>query len=190
MADNGVHSIFKRLQVDLKLEITGIIIGYRKRDRRTGLYSFPNLPTDNTEILMASINDSTDLCHRRLGDMNSKDLCSMHLDADGIPELPKLKGIYRACKIGKAHRFPCTGNFRQTNSVGEVVHSYIMGPFVKSYSDKYCYLVTLQDDYSRFLFVGVMRNKAISFLFSKVSSPYLQIWYRGAFKTLAFVRTK
>ncbi len=55
--------------------------------------------------------------------------------------------------------FPFPGHFRRAASIGEVVHSDVIGPLDTSFPDGYRYICTFLDDYSRYLFVGFMQNR-------------------------------
>lgn len=92
--------------------------------------------------------------------MNMTDLCDMHKHAEGIPVLKGSNQVCRACRMGKARKLPFKGQFIRSEKVGDIVHSDIVGPFEKSYPDRYRYFATFKDDHSRYDFAGLMRQKS------------------------------
>lgn len=88
--------------------------------------------------------------------MNFRDLLNVHQHADGVRSLTKIEENCRACSLGKAHRLPFAGHFQQTTSIGEIIHSDIVGPLEASFPNLYRYVATFQDDHSQYVFLVFM----------------------------------
>lgn len=118
----------------------------------------------------------TDLWHRRLAHMNFRDLFNVHKYADGVPELESIEDVFRACRLGKAHKLPFPGQFDRSPAVGKVVHSDTVSPLVRSFPDNFKYTCTFMDDHSRYLVIGCMGARSqLGEVFEQVSAKFLQI---------------
>ena len=186
LADNGIESTFRKSDVVLQLSNKDFVVGHGSRDSTTGLYSLPNpqgVSVENVAALPEGPHKQAELWHRRLGHLNAKDLCNIHKHADGVPQLHKLNDVCRACRLGKAHKLPFKGHFERAKSIGDLIHSDIVGPLQPSFPDRYKYAATFQDDHSRFAYVGFMRNKsdlpsvfhAFALLFHRVTQTRLGV---------------
>ena len=171
LADNGIESHFRRRDVQLSLEESRFVVGCGERDEETGMYMLPEPISQSVPAtaMVASTSES-ELWHRRLAHINSRDLVDVHKHADGVPKLCPLKGVCRACRLGKAHKLPFPGHFRRAKAVGDLVHSDIVGPLEPSFPERYRYASPFLDDHSRYTFIGLMRRRsAVQEVFSGVT---------------------
>lgn len=159
LADNGIESLFRKDDVMLKLKSQNFVVGHGTRDISTGLYALPT-PLINSYASAVVTSSEVHLWHRRLAHLNMTDLLEMHKHADGIPVLKRTNDIFRACRLGKAHKLPFVGHFRRADKVGDIVHSDIIGPLEPSYRDQYRYFATFQDDHLRYNFAVLMRKRS------------------------------
>ena len=174
LADNGIESLFRKDDVQLRLENSNVALACGVRDRKTGLYSLPSPNTLSSTALGISTENDINLWHRRLAHVNTRDLTQLFRHAHGVPQLRMTGESCTACKLGKAHKQPFPGNFKRADAVGDVVHSDIVGPIEMSYPDHYRYFATFQDDFSRYVFVAFMQRK------SDLSSAYQEFSQRFA----------
>lgn len=101
LADKGKISVLGRPYVKLYLEDINFLVGIGQRDAENGLDSLPD-PRMNAYSTMATARpEDTKLWYRRLAHMNFTDLCSVHEQADGVPNVPEVNYICSACCLGK-----------------------------------------------------------------------------------------
>ena len=187
LADNGIESHFRRDDVQLVLQQDEFVIGHGYRDTETGMYMLPEPLTHHTAevVTVSSANESTELWHRRLGHINSRDLSTLHKHVEGVPQLSELKEVCRACRLGKAHKLPFPGHFEHAAAVGDVVHSDIVGPLESSFPERYKYASTFLDDHSRYTFIGLMHKRSdLQETFDGVSRKFQRVG--GARKKVHF----
>jgi len=162
LADNGIESLFRRNDFVLQLESDATTIGQGDRDSSSGLYVFPNQNLDITLNVSESEHNvsNTLLWHRRLAHINMQDLYNVHNHADGIPKLTPSQEECRACHLGKAHKLPFNSHFKPTSSIGEIVHSDIMGKLEISFPNRYRYVCPFIDGFSRYTFLGFLHKRS------------------------------
>jgi hypothetical protein len=97
---------------------------------------------------------------RRLAHLNQRDLAAAHEFVDDIPPTGTDDSCCRPCRLGEAHRLPFQRRFPRATAVGQTIHSDIMEPLPASFQDRYRSIVTFVDDYSRYLFLGLMRRQS------------------------------
>jgi hypothetical protein len=159
LADKGITATFNKSCVTLQVAESGFDIGSGTRDDNTGLYSLP-APEMRDTMLAVPIKGDSALWHQRLAHVNMRDLAQVHKHADGVPSLPQTNDVCRSCRLGKAHKLPFRSSFSRTTAPGELIHSDIVGPLPMSFPDKYQYMGTFLDDYSRHVVVALMQKKS------------------------------
>lgn len=188
LADYGIESLFCREDFQLNLEADGFIVGHGKRSTdESCLYTQPepemqeNYSTEDQAMVtsygsQSSSSAKTELWHRRLAHLNIRDLAGVHKYVNGFPDLKDTKDVCRACRLGKAHKLPFSGQFCHADAVGDLVHSDTIGPVAKSFPDGFRYACTFLDDHSRYPMVGYMtRRSSFSNLFDPVSRKFLDL---------------
>lgn len=147
LADNGIELRFasKKLKVFLAEKNLLLVSGFR--DSTSGLYTLPH-PKLNPRALAIGNCSEAKVWHRRLAHINNRDISTVHLNAEGVPEIKPSEDIFNACRLGKAQKLYFQGKFRNTCEVGEKVHSDIMGPLEPSFPHNYKYTVTFLGDYT------------------------------------------
>lgn len=160
LADHGIESLFRRNEFILQLESDQTIIGKGIRDFDSKLYVLSHEKFESILSVCNNEKSDTQLWHRRLAHMNIQDLTYVHKYADGVPQLTSSKESCRACHLGKAHKLPFSSHFKQMSTVGELVHSDMMGSLEMSFPDRFRYVCTFIDDFSRYTFLGFLRNKS------------------------------
>ncbi|GJX13971.1 retrovirus-related pol polyprotein from transposon TNT 1-94 [Tanacetum coccineum] len=148
ICDNKCRVTFS--EHDSEITKDGKVIGRGIRKKCLYVMKLRNKPKD--QICLATIDENSTLCHRRLGHANMhlvQSLASKEL----VRNLPKLKfdqHFCNACKIGKqAHASHKAKNIVSTNRCLELLHMDLFGPStVRSYGGN-CYTLVLVDDYSR-----------------------------------------
>ena len=163
MCDKGVNSSFDSGHVHLSRASDGMEIGSGHRDRQSGLYVLPQpeeaAPISGTALVLSTASE-TELWHRRLAHVNFRDLSDVHKHTTDVPQLQPSSDVCRACRLGKAHKLPFTSHFATSSSVGDILHSDIIGPLPLSFPDGHRYAASFLDDHSRFLFFGMMQCKS------------------------------
>lgn len=61
---------------------------------------------------------------------------------------PKLDHACRACRLGRFHKLPASGQFERTSRVGQTIYSDIVGKLEMSYPGLYRYVCTFLDDHA------------------------------------------
>lgn len=160
LAENGIESIFRKYDVILRHGEESLLIGNGTRDEVTGLCEFPSpsILLQSGSALMKTDNDQ--LWNRRLAHVNWRDLCEVHKHEEGVHKLKAMDEIFRACRIGRYHKFSLKGSFVSAQNVCDNVNSDIVGPLEPSYPHRYRYFATINDYQSRYDFVGLMSQKS------------------------------
>jgi GAG-pre-integrase domain len=159
LADKGITATFNKGFVTLQVAESGFDIGSGTRDDNTGMYMLPAPELHDTMLAVPAKSDSA-LWHQRLAHVNMRDLMQVHKHADDVPALPQTSNVFRSCRLGKAHKLPFSSSFSRTTAPGELVHSDIVGPLPMSFPDKYQYMGTFLDEYSRYVVVALMQKKS------------------------------
>lgn len=133
LSDNCVESFFRSDDVELRHQLSNMLVGYGICDNESILYALPN-PMGTLHHTISSTREAfVQLWHNRMEHMNPKDLCNVHKRSDGVPKLGILNQICRACRMGKSHKLPLKVKFKRATTIGEIVHSYIVGSLEPSY---------------------------------------------------------
>lgn len=120
--------------------------------------------------------ETTQLWHRRLAHINTRDLLKLHKYVPDVPRLKEMKHICRACRLCKAQRLLFPGYFEDAEKVGSIVHSDILGKLEPSFPDKFKYVSTFMDAKSRYTFVGMMCHRSeVHTVFDGVSGKFLEV---------------
>lgn len=112
--------------------------------------------------LMSKTEDSSWLWHKRLGHVNfqAMSLMSRSEMVCGVPRFTQPKDVYSGCLMAKHTRKPFLS---QTNfnakKVLELVHGDLCGPISPETPCGNKYFFLLVDDYSRFMWVFMLKNK-------------------------------
>jgi hypothetical protein len=150
LADNGCTSSFTDSCVTLMEESANVVFGVCARDPESALYQLPS-PVSRTstavDVSLAAVDAS--VWRRRLAHLNQRDLAAAHEFVDDIPPTGTDDSCCRPCRLGEAHKLPFQRRFPRATAVGQMIHSDIMEPLPASFQDRYRYIVTFVDDYSR-----------------------------------------
>lgn len=113
--------------------------------------------------LKVSHSNKTLLWHYRLGHISEMRVKKLHqanlldlLDDEAI-------GTCEACLTGKMTKSPFKKKGERVTGLLELIHSDVCGPMSTSARDGYRYFITFIDDYSRYGYVYLMKNKGESF---------------------------
>lgn len=113
-----------------------------------------------------SSSSTSELWHLRLGHLNYKSLNTM-AHRGMVFGLPKLRAKQQCedCVVSKRSRtsFPNGRGSRKTNSVLQLVHIDLCGPMSEQSLGGNKYFFLLVDDYSRFCWVYLIKNKSEAF---------------------------
>jgi hypothetical protein len=124
-----------------------------------GLFYLLNKPLfHSAQVCSVSIKDvSTDLWHYRLGHLSNS---RMKLLANFIPSVScTFESICTVCPLAKQHRLPFSSSTFVSQSLFDMIHCDIWGPFaVKSNNNSFFF--TIVDDFSRFTWVFLMHSKS------------------------------
>ena len=178
LADNGIESNLRRHDVQLFLEDNKFYVGCGKRDVNYGMYTLPHalISPPREKAMIMSPHDIAQLRHQRLAHINPCNLANVHKHVAGVPKLGPRQDVCRACRLGKAQKLPFPGHFDIASTIGEVVHLDIVGKLETSFPDRYRYVLTFVDSYSRYTFIGLMRYCSdLSNVFKGVSAKFREI---------------
>jgi transposase InsO family protein len=117
----------------------------------------------NNKRLKSSQSAETLLWHHRLGHINEKRMKKLQqtnlLDSFGDIAI----GTCESCLTGKMTKSPFKKKGERAKDLLELIHSDVCGPMSQSARNGYRYFITFTDDYSRYGYVYLMRNKSESF---------------------------
>ena len=93
----------------------------------------------------------------------------------GMPPLEEPMEVCQSCVDGKHHRnsFPSSINFKATKPL-ELVYGDIRGPITPSTLGGSRYFLLLIDDYSRLIWVSMLKKKSEAFQASRSSKNLLR----------------
>jgi len=140
-------------------------------------YGIPGLSSDSQIICNKVTIDESELWHQRLGHLNFTDMLNI-ASKEVVKDLPKMKdtgkGVCGPCQIGKqtraAHK-KTSGILTSRNL--ELLHMDLMGPTRTSSLGGRKYILVIVDDYSRYTWALLLREKPDAFeasqhLFKKI----------------------
>ena len=117
----------------------------------------------NNKRLKTDDSNKTYLWHCRLGHINEKRISKLH--KDGYLDKFDFES-YEACEpclIGKMTKAPFTGQGERATERLELIHSDVCGPMRTMARGGFYYFITFTDDFSRYGYVYLMKNKSDSF---------------------------
>ncbi|CAA7041401.1 unnamed protein product [Microthlaspi erraticum] len=130
----------------------------------------------NTLCLISATMSDSERWHARLGHVNHETMKTMVQKklVLGVPELKVENKVCDSCLMGKQTRqvFSQASSYRATK-VLELVHGDLCGPITPSTTAENKYIFVLIDDYSRYMWTILMREKSYAFfillyLYSKI----------------------
>ena len=120
---------------------------------------------NNLNLNIDSSNEVNKSClwHYRLGHINKKRIAK--LQSEGILESFDLKSddVCEPCLLGKMTKSPFTGTCERGEDVLDLVHTDVCGPFRSPTRDGRHYYVTFTDDFSRYGYIYLIRQKSDTF---------------------------
>jgi len=142
----------------------GLMGGERTSDN---CYGIPNLSSDSQIICNKATIDESELWHQRLGHLNFTNMFKI-ASKEVVKDLPKMKdtgkGVCGPCHLGKqtrtAHK-KTSGILTSSNL--ELLHMDLMGPTRTSSLGGKKYILVIVDDYSRYNWVLLLREKSDAF---------------------------
>ncbi|KAJ9551125.1 hypothetical protein OSB04_015170 [Centaurea solstitialis] len=116
-----------------------------------------NVGSSNSEL------NKSLLWHHRLGHINKKRIAK--LQSDGILESFDLKSDEEceSCLLGKMTKSPFKGKMERGKDLLDLIHTDVCGPFRSATRNGERYFVTFTDDFSRYGFIYLMKNKSDTF---------------------------
>jgi transposase InsO family protein len=129
------------------------------------------------KLCLTSLDDSSTLWHRRLGHANMRLIQSLS-SKELVRNLPKLKYDQHycdACKIGKqVHSSHKAKNKMSISRCLELLHMDLFGPSaMQSYGGNF-YTLVIVDDYSRYTWTKILKNKTEAFDQFEILSKKIQ----------------
>lgn len=120
---------------------------------------------DNAHLLLASISESN-RWHARMGHVSYGTIKIM-IDKEliqGVPNIGIEKEICSSCLLGKQTRqaFPQASSYRASKKL-ELIHGDLCGPITPSTSAGNRYIFVLIDDYSRYMWTILLKEKGDAF---------------------------
>ncbi|GJT79011.1 retrovirus-related pol polyprotein from transposon TNT 1-94 [Tanacetum coccineum] len=173
ICDNKCRVTFSEHDSEITKDGTVICRGIRKK----GLYVIKLGNKPKNQICLATIDENSTLCHRRLGHVNMRLIQSL-ASKKLVRNLPKLKfdqHFCDACKIGKqAHVSHKAKNIVSTTRCLELIHMDLFGPSaVWSYGGNR-YTLVIVDDYSKYTWTRFLKDKTEAFDQFKIFSRKIQ----------------
>ncbi|KAI3739156.1 hypothetical protein L2E82_29553 [Cichorium intybus] len=103
------------------------------------------------------------LWHCRLGHINKKRIAQ--LQKDGVLESFDLGSddVCESCLLGKMTKSPFKGSFERGEGLLDIIHTDVCGPFRTTTRDGTRFYVTFTDDFSRYGYVYLIKNKSDTF---------------------------
>lgn len=129
LALNSIESRFRRHDVSCELESDGKYTGREVRDAVSEMYTLPTSTTFTKSpkpCAVTGLDNNAELWHRRLANMNPKNLHSVHKFVDRAPNLQIFPTMCGSCQLRKFHKFQFARKFERSKAVGDVIHCDIM----------------------------------------------------------------
>ncbi|KAG7572544.1 Ribonuclease H-like superfamily [Arabidopsis suecica] len=121
---------------------------------------------NNTRLYLTTISESS-RWHARLGHVNLETIKSMIQRelGNGIPHVTFKKEVCGSCLLGKQARrvFPQATSYQETKEL-ELIHGDLCGPITPSTSAGNRYIFVLIDDYSRYMWTILLKEKGDAFV--------------------------
>jgi hypothetical protein len=130
-------------------------------------YGIPNLSSDSQIICNKATIDESELWHQRLGHLNFTNMFKI-ASKEAVEDLPKVKvtgkGVCGPCKLGKQTRtaHKKTSGILTSHNL-ELLHIDLTGPTQTSSLGGKKYILVIIDDYSRYTWVLLLREKYDAF---------------------------
>ena len=116
------------------------------------------MPEKPVEMNMISSDDTLQLYHERMGHQNKRHIKKVIEEELGI-KVDVNSEICEGCMYGKAHRLRF-GTRERAKAPGELIHADVCGPFEVPSARGYRYFVLFKDDFSRFRYLYLMKEKS------------------------------
>ena len=122
-----------------------------------------NIKYANTKYLNISVKDCSWLWHLRFGHLHFgglKQLSSKKM-VKGLPHIDFPKQFCEGCVLSKQSRksFPKEASYHAKKPL-ELIHIYICGPIIPTSLGKHQYFLTFIDDYTRKIWIYILKEKA------------------------------
>ena len=105
----------------------------------------------------------TFIWHCRLGHINEKHVEQLHKDGLLSPFDYESIGTCESCLLGKMTKTPFTGQSERASDLLGLVHTDVCRPMSSIARGGFQYFITFTDDFSRYGYIYLMRNKSESF---------------------------
>ena len=127
-----------------------IVIG----EQQGGLYKMKGQPK---QALIHDSVEPNELWHRRIAHVHYRALPLARKVVEGLPKIQaKHDGVYKGCVKGK-NTFP--SNKSKAKGILEVIHYDVCGPMSSSSLSEYVYYVSFIDDFSRKMWIYLLKSK-------------------------------
>lgn len=141
---------------------TTITVG--KADHQSRLYTFSHFaPNISPTALLTHLDGVSKLWHEQFGHLNYRYLEQLSRQdmVIGLPCVHFSYGVFHGFIIGKhiEEKYD-KGKSWRVKQVLELVHSDVLGPFLNPSFNRTRYLLTLIDDFSRYIWVYFLRQKS------------------------------
>ena len=143
---------------------------YRDARLSNGIYILnhdnPNAkPIYNINMKRFKSNDlnTTYLWHCRLGHIKEKRISKLH--QDGLLHSFDFESyeVCESCLLGKMTKAPFTGHSERVDDLLGLIHNNVCGPISSTAKGGYQYFITFTNDYSRYGYLYLMKQKDESF---------------------------
>jgi hypothetical protein len=134
---------------------------------RGGLYPLHSISPTIQKLILSAIKPSSQRWHLRLGHP-SRDivLCVIKSNSLSCSSFESSDSVCDACLQAKAHQLPYPQSSRQSTAPLQLVFSDVWGPAIDSFDNKK-YYISFIDDYSKFIWIYLLRYKSEVFKFFK-----------------------
>jgi hypothetical protein len=137
-----------------------IVVGEVNHQSR--LYTFSKFIEPDSFVLLTHVDDSSRLWHVRFVHLNFRYMQQLNKKGMvvGLPNIHFSKGVCEGCVLGKhpQEKFE-KGKAHRASSPLDLIHSDLMGPFMRPSISKARYVLIFLDDYSRYTWVFFLRLK-------------------------------
>ncbi|GKB48352.1 retrovirus-related pol polyprotein from transposon TNT 1-94 [Tanacetum coccineum] len=145
--------------------------------RKKGLSAMKLGKKPEVKICLATIDENSTLCHRRLGHANMRLIQSLSSE-ELVRNLPKLKFDQHFCDACKIRKQALTShkakNLVSTTRCLELLHTDLFGPSaVQSYGEN-LYTLVIVDDYSKYTWTRFLKTKTEAFKQFEIFSKKIQ----------------
>jgi hypothetical protein len=165
MTNFGIEKkvIFTPNSMDIYDMQTNSRVSIGEVNHQSRLYTFSEFSEHDSTLLLTHVDESSRTCHERFGHLNFRYM--QHLSkqrlVDGLADIHFSKGVCEGCVLRKhpQEKFDKEKSHRASAPL-DLIHSDLMGPFLRPSISKARFVLIFFYDFSRFTWIYFLRKKS------------------------------